>query len=123
MEQLLQRLTGQEHTPHRIDIVIEPRLIEGDAPAGAFRFLRFLRRPCCLSKRVRLSSPTTLANVGSISTDTGEASLNRSGLFPFWFIRITSRTRSTGSATRFACDPGSVANHIVRSRISLFTRK
>ena len=37
VEQLLQRLTGQEHTPHRIDIVIEPRLIEGDAPAGAFR--------------------------------------------------------------------------------------
>lgn len=37
VEQLLQRLTGQEHTPHRIDIVIEPRLIEGDAPAGVFR--------------------------------------------------------------------------------------
>lgn len=37
VEQLLQRLTGSERNPHRIDIVIEPRLVPGDILSSGFR--------------------------------------------------------------------------------------
>ena len=36
VEQLLLRLTGSERNPHRIDIVIEPRLVPGDAVSCRF---------------------------------------------------------------------------------------